>query len=421
MKIATAILSVAAACTLSIRAHGAGTLAERDVVNAVLRENPRIKAARAKWDAMKKRVPQAKAWDDPVVGVDVERKGTTRFDTFTDNEWMASQAVPLSGKNLARGRAAVAEAISAFEELRRIELDVVTRTKVAFARSAGAYGQLEINARNQDLLKQFTEISRAKYESGTQSQADVLLAQTDLARLAETQAQFERQVSDQQTELNVLMNRPASSPLSRAPGLAFTPLFWSTRRLEEFALANRPEIGMAQHKVEAETARVQLAQRQWIPDPRWRVEAREFKQSGGIQEYDTGIFFEVPWVNYRKYSAGVAEAKNSLEAAQHELEATRTEVLGLVRDQLKKIETAAHNYQLFRDNIAPLASQAVASTRSSYEADKTTFLELLTAQRTLQDVDSAQLQHLVDHEVAIAELDAIIGRILPQSQEGALK
>ena len=37
--------------------------------------------ARKKWDATRDKVPQARALDDPMVGVDVERFGTTRFDT----------------------------------------------------------------------------------------------------------------------------------------------------------------------------------------------------------------------------------------------------------------------------------------------------------------------------------------------------
>jgi outer membrane protein TolC len=391
-------------------ATAAKVLSSRDVISAVLQENPRLRAARARWEMMKQRIPQAKAWEDPMVGVDVERHGTTRFDTYTDNEWMASQAIPIAGRNLARGRAASAEAIAAFEELRRTELDLVTEARAALARLSGAYQQVEINRRNQELLRQFTDISRAKYESGTQSQADVLIAQTDLARLAETQAQLEREVSDQESRLNVLMNRPAASTLNQPANLSFTKVPWSRDKLEEFAFSHRPEVAIAAHKIEAEKARVQLARRQWIPDPRLRVEARQFRQFNGIHEYDTGIFFEVPWTNFKKYSANVAEAKSSLEATEEEYEAVRSEVRGLVRDQLTKIETAAHNYDLFRNNISPLANQAVETIRSSYESDKASFLDLITARRTLQDVDSAQLQHLVEHQVAVAELDAIIGR-----------
>ena len=70
MKIATAILTAAAAFTFSAKAQGTGTLTEREVVGAVLRENQTLKAALAKWEAMKARVPQARAWEDLRAGVD---------------------------------------------------------------------------------------------------------------------------------------------------------------------------------------------------------------------------------------------------------------------------------------------------------------------------------------------------------------
>jgi len=416
------LFTVVVSClVIASRVRCAESLSRREITADALRENPRLQAAHARWEMIKERIPQAKAWDDPMVGVDVERHGTTHFDTFSDNEWMISQALPLSGKNRARGRTAEAEALTAFEEVRRLELEVVKEVRTALARLAGAYEQLEINARNQELLGQLTEISRTKYESGTRSQADVLIAQTDLARLSETKALLQREVSDAQTQLNILMNRPASARLDNPPGLVFTPISWSQEKLEAFALANRPEVIKAQRQIEGEKARLQLARRQWFPDPRFRVEAREFRESGRIQEYDTGVFFEVPWGNFRKYSAGVAETKKGLEAVQDEYDAVRTEVGGLVRDQLKRIETAADNYRLFSQSIVPLARQTVEATRSSYESDQTSFLELMTARRIQQDADSAQLKHLIDHEIAVAELDAIIGRRAPFNQPGEEK
>jgi outer membrane protein, heavy metal efflux system len=385
------------------------TLSEGGVVSAVFRENPTIKAARAKWEAMKKRVPQARAWEDPMAGVDVERAGTTRFDTFSDAEWMIAQQIPVSGKNLSRGRAASAEAAASFEEFRRVELDAISRARGAYFRLASAYAQLAITRENQDLLSQFADISRVKYEAGTQSQSDVLLAQTDLARLLQSVADLEREISDQRSALNVLMNRPAQSPLGQPTPLSFKPLRISAERARALALARRPEIARAQHAITAEESRLQLAKRLWIPDPQFRVEARQFNGRSGIQEYDTGVFVNVPWVNFGKYSAGVSEAQRSVEMAQQQLDATRTETLGLVQGQLKKIETAARNYELFSGKIVPLANQTIESTRAGYESDKTSFLELITAQRTLQEAQSAALNQLAAHQVAIAELRAIIG------------
>jgi len=385
------------------------TLSEGGVVNAVLRENPTIKAARAKWEAMKKRIPQARAWEDPMAGVDVERAGTTRFDTFSDAEWMIAQQIPVSGKNLSRGRAASAEAAANFEEFRRVELDAISRARGAYFRLASAYAQLVITHESQDLLAQFAEISRVKYEAGIQSQSDVLLAQTDLARLLQTVADLEREISDQRSALNVLMNRPAQSPLGQPAPLSFKPLRISAERARALAVAKRPEIARAQHAITAEESRLQLARRLWIPDPQFRVEARQFNGQSGIQEYDTGVFISLPWVNFGKYSAGVSEAQKSVEMAQHQLEAARTETMGLVQDQLKKIETAARNYELFNGRIVPLARQAIESTRAGYESDKTGFLELITAQRTLREAQSSALSQLATHQIAIAELRAVIG------------
>jgi outer membrane protein TolC len=385
------------------------TLSEGGVVNAVLGENPTIKAARAKWEAMKKRIPQARAWEDPMAGVDVERAGTTRFDTFSDAEWMIAQQIPVSGKNLSRGRVASAEAAANFEEFRRIELDAISRARGAYFRLASAYAQLAITRESQDLLSQFVEISRVKYEAGIQSQSDVLLAQTDLARLLQTVADLEREISDQRSALNVLMNRPAESPLGQPAPLSFKPLRISAERARALALLQRPEIARAQHAITAEESRLQLARRLWIPDPQFRVEARKFNGQSGIQEYDTGVFISVPWVNFGRYSAGVSEAQKSVEMAQHQLEAARTEMMGLVQDQLKKIETAARNYELFNGKIVPLARQAIESTRAGYESDKTGFLELITAQRTLREAQSSALSQLAAHQVAIAELRAVIG------------
>ena len=320
------------------------------------------------------------------------------------------QELPVSGKNLSRGRAATAEAAATFEELHRAELDAITRSKVSYFKLSGAYAQLKINDKNQVLLKQMVEISRAKYEVGTQSQADVLLAQTDLARLTETRALLERDISDQQSQLNVLMNRPARTPFASPEPLSFKPEEVSSDSLEALALANRPEIMIAQRKIDAEKARLQLAKRQWISDPAVNVTAQRYNDtSHAVNEVDVGISLPLPWLNHAKYSAAIGEAEKSLENARQEYEAARAEILGMVRDQAKKISTTQTNYRLYRDKIVPLANEAVQTTRTSYESEKTSFLELITARRTLQDVDSTAVEHLMNYKVALAELEAIIG------------
>src|SRR6266496_3758859 len=169
-------------------------------------------------------------------------------------------------KNLSRARAATAEAGAAFEDFRRTQLDVLSRARAAFHRLANEYAQLEVNQRNVDLLNQFAEVNRQRYEVGNATQADVLTAQTDAAKLLEAQSDIFRRISDAQSQLNVLMNRPAQSPLAQPSQIPFQSPHLSLQALQAVALSARPEMQRAQNRVEAERFRVELANRQWFSD-----------------------------------------------------------------------------------------------------------------------------------------------------------
>ena len=399
----------------------AEVLGQRQVILTVLQQNPALKATRAKWEMMKARVPQAKAWEDLRFGID---SVTTRAvdippNSFMDQTAMLEQEVPISGKNLSRARAATAEARATFQDLRRLELDLIMRTRSAYARLANGYAQLDVNQRNKDLLTQVVQISQSRYEAGTAAQSDLLIAQTDTVRLGETRAEIERQISEAQSALNVLMNRPAQAALGRPAPLGMTPQPLSLEKLQAIALAQRPELQRARDRIDAEKHRLQLANRQWFPDPALNVKAQRYNESAqAVSEFDLGVSFPIPWTNWKKYSAGVLEARKSVENAEREFDAARVETLGLVRDQLSKVRTSATQYQLYHDQSLPLARQTVEASRSAYEASTGGFLDLMTARRTLQDADSVALNHLTNYESSIAELDAIVGREIPSLQPG---
>lgn len=393
------------------------TLSLEEATRTAVANNAALKAARAKWEMMKARVPQAAAWEDPMAGVDFERFGTTQFGTYTDAEWMLSQKIPLAGKNRSRARAASAEALATLEEFRRQRLDVVAKVRAAYFRLLNATEQIEVNRRNEALLSQFLEISRAKYEVGTQTQSSVLIAETDQIRLQEDRRNLERDLSDAQSAINVLMNRAARAPLGQPIEVSLRHPNFSAAQLEALALEYRPELLRAENRIAAEQQRLQAAKRDWIPEPQLRVEARSYKgNSQTFQEYDTGVFFNVPLGNWRKYSAQQREARSAVEMATQELENARAETKGLVRDALKKVDTFRHHVNLFRDQLLPLARQTVEASRAGYETDKTSFLELITVQRSLRDSEATYHRHVADYRTALAELEAVVGvdlRIFP--------
>jgi len=418
----TKTLTLLLLTTLSISAQPAANRGEREtdsfhlslgaVTNAVLADNPRIKEALRKWDAMKERVPQAAAWDDLKISAESEFKRFVQIqpNAFMDQALSVEQMIPISGKNRARARIAAAEALSAYEDVRRAQLNAISAARASYFRLANVYDQLEINRKNLVSLKQIAEISRSKYETGAESAANVIVAETDYSKLLETQRDLELRLSDEQSQLNTLMNRDAFAPIGAPAAAAIEPPDLSVTRLRELTLSHRPELQMARTKIEAEKSRLQLAQREWIPDPAFGIKAQRYNDAAqSVSELDAGISFSVPWGNYRKYSAGVREARDAVAAAEHALDGSQKEALQLLRDQLQKIETAHHHLELFRDKLVPQARQAFEANQFSYESGKASFLDWISAQRSLRDLEAMGREHVSDYQIAVAELEAVIG------------
>lgn len=379
---------------------------------AALAHNPTLHEARARWEAMKARVPQAAAWDDLKISTStrVGRFVDVAPNSFTDHMLTVEQMIPISGRNQSRARIAAAEAVGTLEELRRKELDVVLKVRTAFIRLINTRALLGLNRANESSLWETLTITRGQFEVGTQSQANVLIADAEVIRIVEARQDLERTISEQETQLKVLMNRDAFSPLGELAGQLPSRAALEVERLRPLILNHRPELRIASANIAVAKAKMELARREWIPDPTLSVGAQRYNDaSQAVSELTAGVSFNVPWLNPRKYRAEESEAQFAATAAQRALEGARTDALGMLRDQLAKIETFHHHIMLFRDRLVPKVRETVEVNRSGYESNKTGFLDLVASQRASFDTESMYRGHLRDYETALAELEALVG------------
>jgi cobalt-zinc-cadmium efflux system outer membrane protein len=398
--------------------EGSTSLSMSQVTASVLAHNPMIHSARAKWFAAKERIPQAAAWEDLRVGTDIVlgRFVSVPANAFTDQMVSIEQMIPLSGKNRSRERAAAAEALGVFEEARRQELDVIAKAKASYYQIANLYQLLDINQTDEASLVQSVDTTRAKFEVGTQTQADVLLAENERQKIIEARRDIEQKLSDEESALNVLMNRDPFAPLGRPAVNGDNSLSGPPESLRQLVLTNRPEVREAQTKVTAAKAKLELAKREWIPDPTVSLEAERYNAASQfVSQVGGGVSISVPWLNGKKYRAEEREAQGELSAAESDFASAQTESLGLLRNQLEKIETLHHHLELYGANLLPTARQTVASYQADYETDKATLLVLLSSQRNLRDLETMYNQDLTDYRVALAELESLVGLDLRNS------
>ena len=109
-----------------------------EVTSAVLANNPAIQQALRKWNAAKARVTQQAAWDDLKIS---GSSRAARFvdvapNSFTDQIASLEQIVPFTGRNLVRARVATADAVVAFEQTRREQLDILAKARASYFRLA---------------------------------------------------------------------------------------------------------------------------------------------------------------------------------------------------------------------------------------------------------------------------------------------
>src|SRR2546421_11408965 len=232
-----------------------------EVTRRVLENNPAIKEAENRWYAAIHRVRQAYAWDDPRVAGEsrVRRLVDVPPNAFTDQTLSIEQLIPITGKNMVRGRIAAAEAFSAFQEARRAQLDVIAKARATYFQLANAYDQLEINNKNLTSLKQIADISRSRYETGLETAANALIAETDYSKLQEARTDLERNLSDALSQLNALMDRDAFAPLGPPTGARISEAGVFSKRLPTDAPAPRPWLRMARAKIDTGKAKLLLA------------------------------------------------------------------------------------------------------------------------------------------------------------------
>src|SRR5215469_5730626 len=219
MKPAVILLCALGATTsakepMNMGTQTAGQLTLNDAVMSALENNPTIKAARAKWESARQRIPQAAAWEDPKLTFNslLGRFVSIPANGFTDQALTVEQMIPLSGKNRSQERIAAAEAVAEFESFRRQQLDVIENTKASYFRLANIYLLLDLNGEQEATLAQTLDATKAKFEVGTQSQADYLTAQVERQKIIESRRDLEEKLSDEQSKLKVLMNQ---DPFSR--------------------------------------------------------------------------------------------------------------------------------------------------------------------------------------------------------------
>jgi outer membrane protein, heavy metal efflux system len=389
------------------------SLALPDLIRETLEKNPELAAARKQWEASSQRIAQARALDDPTVSVQWWNAPQSFNLGRAENTIIGlSQKFPFPGKLALQEEVASRSAGITEQVLRAKERDLIARLKQAYYDLFLAHKTIQIHHEQIDLLKQLFEIATAKFRTGKGTQVDVLKAQVELSTLYQRLPVLEQQRDTAQAKVNTLLDRDPRFPL----GLPQEPREGRFEKdledLYPMAVNARPELKAADLSIQMNERSRALAQRQYYPD--FNVAFQRFQNFQANDGFGAYVAMTVPFSFWTKpkYDARVREAGAAVAAARADLHAAENLTRFQIRDLLAKIRANWEVAVLYRTTVLPQAEQGVEAARAGYRTGRTSFLDLVDADRALRDFQLAYWRALVDRESRVAELEQVVGKEL---------
>ena len=397
------------------QAETAQALTLDEVERIALAVNPEIEVAARQLASAQAHVPAAGALDDPSAmyrGWSVPLEKPWDYNQ-AQNMFSISQTFPGAGKRALRTNVAELDAAEMKADLEQVRLEVRVRAHKAFDDLLRAEDELRIHDQHVGIARQAIAAARIKYAVGKVPQQDMLKAEVALTQLTEHMIRFEQDADLARAELNTLLRRDPSAPLSVSGDLAVLAPLPAVEKLEAAAVEARPDLAALREAAERSRKEQALAKKAYAPD---------FTVSGGYMLMAPGSSFRnnymvegsmnLPWLNRHKHDAEIAESTARATEQDAELDALRNMAFGQIQEARVQAQAAQRMAHLYHDELRPQAEATLESSVIAYENDKTDFLDLLDSQMTLIDIDLAWLQSEADFDARMADLELAAGTTL---------
>lgn len=226
----------------------------------------------------------------------------------------------------------------------------------------------------------------------------------DLLRLKQ------RETSLQQ-ELKVAIGDPAFVDLKlgdlelRPPKFQVSRLNSEDTRASE-ALGSSPELQVYAARLETAKWKSRLAAWEFAPDIQLQYQTRI---EGNPQESEIySISLSLPLFFWKK-SAEAKSAEAQRMSAEYLLADATNKVMARIQELKGQVELGEKTLKIYQTSLIPQAQGAYNSSRASYRANKTSFLDLLDSERSLYQVKTDYYRSLEQYVVSLTDLETTVG------------
>ncbi len=376
--------------------------------------NPSLQAARLDAEALGTRRRQVSALPDPALMLSYQPFPMLTGHGFQRTMWGVEQMIPFPGKLRLQGDIADLRADVAAFEAETFSQDLQLQVKQVYYQLYHVQEQDRLIVGFQDELHDFEEVAATRYAVGVGTQQDILKAQVEQNRLGVRREVLAEQRRSSLEQLARLLNRPGVTTLDGVVRVAQPFLGVAPDTLMAVALSRRPEVRALQRADDQAVRQIDLARRAFWPDLMLNLTYFDMRPAAapptadGTDAFGIGVGVKVPlWRG--KLRAGLEEARVEKRQVEVRYEALEAAFRAQLDDLAQQLERQQRQLDLFRNVLLPQAEITREATLSAYNTGRTSFLDLLDAERTLFTLRLDDLETYTRYLFTVAALERALG------------
>ena len=315
-------------------------------------------------------------------------------------------------------------------ELRETAIDVINSVQKAYWELVKAIEELRVRRKSLERVEDLLKKNKIQVKVGTLAPIELLVAEEGVASQIEGVVVAENDIKDREDELKQVMNLSNNAilsdvsivPLDRA---SFQVRDVSIKESIKIALENRPEV--FEQGLDIENARIKVKQQknQLLPKLDFEAGIRydglaankgnaiDSAFSQDFQSEFFGVTLEVP-IGNREARSSYSKAKLEEKQSVFNTRKIEQEVVVEVRKAVRQVKTNVERIKASK-KAEDLSRSRLEAEEKKFNVGRSTSLEIIRAQADLAVSEGRATNAIVDYQISLGELDAVLGTILEKN------
>lgn len=299
--------------------------------------------------------------------------------------------------------------------------DVIYQTKDAYYNLLYAFESKKVAQDTVDKFEMFYNQAKAFYEIGMNPKVDVTIAEVNLSNAKLQLIQADNAVNLAVARLNNIMGVPFIDPYNVQERLKYQPVDITFNQSVEIAREARPELKLAEIKVESAKQTMKLVKKSYFPT--LSVEG-QYQRGGSSWNnnygYNFGGYLNFPTINGMLIKNEIKEARYLYDKEIANAKNTQNTIYLEIQNAFLKLQE--------KKNQMPVAMLNVKQSKENYELSYGRYrvgeaspTELKDAQINYQQAQLSYYNALYQYNSAKAELEKSIGKNLTANEDDIIE